>query len=53
MATMRAHGTTRCQRHAGVATELRCDACGQPYCRECWAAGFIHDYDTPRLGSRP
>jgi hypothetical protein len=52
MATMRAHGTTRCLRHAGVATELRCDACGQPYCRECLVSRFITSRSTVWLCRR-
>ncbi|HEY3083376.1 MAG TPA: hypothetical protein VGM69_26080 [Chloroflexota bacterium] len=52
MATTRTQATTHCQRHAGVATSLRCDACGQPYCRDCLVSRFITSRSTVWLCRR-
>ncbi|HEV8639393.1 MAG TPA: hypothetical protein VG370_34730 [Chloroflexota bacterium] len=52
MATGHASGPIYCQRHAGVATGLRCDDCGRPFCRECLVSRFITSRSTVWLCRR-
>jgi hypothetical protein len=46
MVTTQATGPRYCERHPGVATALRCDACGRSFCRDCVVSRFITSRST-------
>jgi hypothetical protein len=33
--------TTYCTNHRGIATTMRCDQCGKPFCRDCLTSRWI------------